>query len=138
MPHLSFDSEGFAKFRANKRPGPIHMLNLVQLRDHADYQDGRTATGAEAYANYGRLSGPVLTRVGGRIVWRGKMEQMLIGPQEKAWDVCFIAEYPDPEAFASMIKDPEYQIAVVHRQASVLDSRLIRMAPSPGGDGFAD
>lgn len=138
MPHLSFDSEGFAKFRANQRPGPIHMLNLVQLRDHADYQDGRTATGAEAYANYGRLSGPVLTRVGGRIVWRGKMEQMLIGPQERAWDVCFIAEYPDPEAFASMIKDPEYQIAVVHRQASVLDSRLIRMAPSPGGDGFAD
>lgn len=139
MSHLSFDAEGFAAFRANTR-GPIHMLNLVRVRDKAEYEDGRQATGAEAYAEYGRLSAPVLAKVGGRIVWRGKMEQMLIGPsaEQEHWDLCFIAEYPSPEAFATMIKDPDYRVAVAHRQAAVLDSRLIRMEPKPVGDGFAD
>jgi len=136
MPHTSFSREGFQAFRAYNRPGPIHMLNLVQLRGQADYQDGRDATGAQAYEEYGRLSAPVLARVGGRIVWRGGMEQMLIGPEEKMWDLCFIAEYPSPEAFAEMIKDPEYREAMVHRQAGVEDSRLIRMKPLPMGMEF--
>ena len=33
--------EAFAAFRADDRPGPIHMLNLVKLRPHAAYPDGR-------------------------------------------------------------------------------------------------
>jgi hypothetical protein len=37
--------EGFAAFRADDRPGAIHMLNLVKLRGHAAYPDGRRATG---------------------------------------------------------------------------------------------
>ena len=138
MPHTSFTREGFAKFRANDRPGPIHMLNLVLLRDKAEYEDGRQATGAEAYAAYGRLSAPVFKRVGGQVVWSGEMEQMLIGPQEKTWDLCFIAEYPEPAAFAEMLKDPEYREAMAHRQAGVLDSRLIRMKPRAAGEGFGE
>lgn len=113
------------------------MLNFVQLRDTAKYEDGTTATGAEAYATYGRLTAPILTRVGGRVIWRGKMEQMLIGPQEKMWDQCFLVEYPEVEAFVTMMKDPEYQAAVPHRQAAVLDSRLIRMQPEETGDRFS-
>jgi len=138
MTHTSFTREGFAEFRAIDRPGPIQMLNLVRLHKQAKYEDGRAATGAEAYAAYGRLSGPVLGRLGGRIVWRGAMEHMLIGPQDETWDLCFIAEYPSPEAFAAMIKDPEYREAMAHRQAGVSDSRLIRMAPLPVGDGFGE
>ena len=42
----------------------------------------------------GHESGPVFTRLGGRIVWQGKFELMLIGPREEHWDHCFIAEYP--------------------------------------------
>ena len=75
--------EVFAQFRDNDRPGPIHMLNLVRLRDRAAYPDGSTATGAEAYAAYGRESGPVFTRLGGRIVWTGGFELTLIGPSHE-------------------------------------------------------
>jgi uncharacterized protein (DUF1330 family) len=138
MSHTSFTREGFAAFRANDRPGPIQMLNFVKLHDRAKYEDGRDASGAEAYASYGRLSGPVLAKVGGSIVWRGTMEQMLIGPQDIMWDLCFIAQYPGPEAFAAMIKDSDYREAMAHRQAAVCDSRLIRMAPLPVGDGFGE
>ncbi|MCM2561013.1 DUF1330 domain-containing protein [Lutimaribacter sp. EGI FJ00015] len=138
MSHTSFTSDAFREFRDNDRPGPIHMLNLVKLRDRAEYDDGRTATGAEAYAAYGRESAPVFERLGGRIVWRGKMEQMLIGPADEAWDLCFIAEYPGPGAFAEMLKDPVYRKAMEHRQAAVADSRLVRMAPITTGGNFAE
>ncbi|MGR3322972.1 MAG: DUF1330 domain-containing protein [Pseudooceanicola sp.] len=138
MAHIGFTGEGFRAFRDLPRKGPIHMLNLVKLRDRAEYEDGREATGAEAYAAYGRESQPVLERLGGRIVWRGRMEYMLIGPESEYWDLCFIAEYPGADAFAEMIKDPDYRKAMVHRQAGCADSRLIRMEPLEAGGNFAE
>jgi uncharacterized protein (DUF1330 family) len=128
--------ETFGAFRENNREGPIHMLNLVKLNEHARYPDGRDATGAEAYAAYGQESEPVFTRLGGRIVWQGKFELMLIGPAGQRWDHCFIAEYPSVSAFVEMIRDPAYREAVKHRQAAVKDSRLVRLAPMTPGKGF--
>jgi len=130
--------EIFAAFRENNREGPIEMLNLVQLRATAKYEDGTKATGAEAYAAYGRESGPVFARLGGRIVWQGKFELMLIGPQSERWDHCFIAQYPSVQAFVEMIRDPVYREAVKHRQAAVEDSRLIRCAQAKAGKGFGE
>ena len=136
--HIDPTKEVFAQFRANDRPGPIHMVNLVKLREQANYADGRKASGAEAYAAYGRDSRPVFQRLGGRIVWQGRFELMLIGPEAEYWDHCFIAEYPSVEAFVEMIRDPVYREAVKHRQAAVEDSRLIRTAPLPVGGGFGE
>jgi uncharacterized protein (DUF1330 family) len=130
--------EVFKQFRDNDRPGPIHMLNLVRLRPRAAYPDGRQATGAEAYAAYGRESGPVFTRVGGKVAWQGRFELMLIGPSDEHWDHCFIAEYPGVAAFVEMIRDPVYREAVKHRQAAVEDSRLIRLKPLPAGKTFGE
>jgi uncharacterized protein (DUF1330 family) len=128
--------ETFAEFRNNDRPGPIDMLNLVRLRERAAYPDGREATGAGAYEAYGRDSGPVFRRLGGRIVWRGAFELMLIGPAQERWDHCFIARYPSVAAFVEMIRDPVYREAVKHRQAAVEDSRLIRLRNVEAGDLF--
>ena len=128
--------ETFAAFRENDRDGLVHMLNLVRLRERAAYPDGREVTGAEAYAAYGRESEPVFARLGGRIVWQGRFELLLIGPGEEHWDHCFIAEYPSVAAFVDMIRDPVYREAVKHRQAAVKDSRLIRTAPLAKGSGF--
>src|ERR1700675_4611563 len=94
MGHIDPTREVFAQFRANDRPGPIHMLNLVRLRKQAAYPDGRQASGAEAYAACGRESGPVFERLGGRIVCQGRVEMVLIGPEEGRLDHCFLAEYP--------------------------------------------
>ncbi len=135
--YTGFTKEIWEAFRADARPGPIQMLNLIKLRERADYPDGRVASGRDAYAEYSRISAPVLERLGGRIVWRGGFELMLIGPQAEAWDICFIAEYPSVGAFAQMMRDPAYHEALPHRQAGVADSRLVRFAPQPGGVNFA-
>jgi uncharacterized protein (DUF1330 family) len=120
------------------------MLNLVRFKDKATYPAdhplGRAnLSGAEAYAHYGHDSGPVFERLGGRIVWRGAMEAMVIGPDGEHWDAIFVAEYPNSGAFMAMVTDPVYRQAVVHRQAAVETSRLIRTAPRETGSGrFAD
>ena len=136
--HIDPTKERFALFREMDRPGPVHMLNLIRLRPVAAYEDGTQATGAEAYAAYGRDSAPVLRDLGGRIVWAGQPELMLIGPADEAWDIAFIAEYPSVAAFVGMLRDPEYRKAVRHRKAAVADSRLIRMRPGVPGVGFGD
>ncbi len=137
MGHIDPTKEVFAQFRESDRPGPIHMLNLVRLRKEADYPDGRKVSGAEAYAAYGRESGPVFERLGGRIVWQGSLIHMLMCIRD-SWDICFIAEYPSVEAFAAMFRDPVYREAVKHRQAAVEDSRLIRHAVLPVGKNFGE
>src|SRR5258707_5632119 len=108
MGYIDPTREVFAQFRANNREGPIHMLNLVRLRREAAYPDGRKATGAEAYAAYGRESGPIFERLGGRIVWQGRVEFVFIGPSEGRLDQCFIAGYPSGAAFAPSIRDSLY------------------------------
>lgn len=138
MDHTSFTKETYLAFKENHRAGPIHMLNLIRLRDKADYEDGREATGAEAYRQYGTISAPVFQRLGGTIIWRGALELMMIGPASEAWDICFIAQYPSVQAFVDMLKDPTYREAMVHRQAAVADSRLVRYLPVDHGSAFAE
>src|SRR3990167_1009215 len=136
--HIDPTKEDFALFKELPRDEPIHMLNLVKLRERAAYADGRQATGLDAYRAYGRESGPVFRRLGGRQVWIGKPQLTLIGPRSERWDIAFIAEYPSGAAFIEMLRDPVYREAVKHRQAAVEDSRLIRMQPGKPGAAFGE
>ena len=134
--YVNPEKEAFRQFRELDSDGPVHMLNLVKLKDSAVYEDGTMVSGKEAYAAYGRESSPVLKKVGGRIFWSGAFELMLIGPQDQTWDIAFIAEYPNPQAFVDMVKDPEYQKAVKHRTAAVATSRLVRFSPKKTSGSF--
>lgn len=130
MSNIDPSREQFDAFKSLPRNTPIMMLNLICLNEQANYKDGRRASGAEAYADYGKHSGPIFARVGGKIIWRGKPEAVLIGPKNEHWDLAFIAQYPNAAAFLEMVTDPDYQAIVYHRQAAVKDSRLIRMGES--------
>lgn len=134
--HVDPERAQFDAFKALPRDTPIHMLNLVRFKDRATYPAdhplaGAGLTGAQAYANYGKDSGAVFQRVGGGIVWRAAMEAMVIGPDGERWDAMFVASYPTSAAFMEMVTDPVYRQAVIHRQAAVETSRLIRCAPNP-------
>jgi uncharacterized protein (DUF1330 family) len=140
--YIDPDRAQFDAFKNLDRDAPLNMVNLVALHDLANYPgDHELAreglTGLDAYRAYGEGSAPVLARVGGAIVWRGAFDCTLIGPSDEDWDVMFIASYPTAHAFLAMISDPEYQTAVVHRQAAVKTSRLIRSTALPVSDGFA-
>lgn len=128
-------------FKAMDRDTPIEMLNLVAFNDLANYPGDHVLArdglkGGEAYALYGKETAPILKKVGGEIIWRAGFELTLIGPGYEVWDAMFIARYPDAKAFLAMVTDPAYQKAVVHRQAAVRTSRLIRTRGGTPGQAF--
>ncbi|WP_170426561.1 DUF1330 domain-containing protein [Ruegeria arenilitoris] len=135
------DRAQFEAFKNLDRDHPIEMLNLVKFRDTAEYPEGHTLadaglTGAQAYGKYGAETAPIIARIGASILWRGEYQTTLIGPQDEEWDEVFIARYPTAHAFLEMVTDPVYRQAVVHRQAAVATSRLVRCAPARGGEAF--
>jgi uncharacterized protein (DUF1330 family) len=120
---------------------PVHMINLLRFRDVAAYRDSdpeanERVVGAEAYRRYGAEAAPHFAKVGGKQLWIGAPELMLIGPQEERWDLAFVAYYPAAQAFVDMLRNPDYQRATRHRTAAVADSRLIRCAGLESGVGF--
>ena len=138
MSHTSFSKETFAAFKSLDRPGPVQLLNLIRLNEVAEYADGQTMCGYDAYETYSRISAPVLARLGGVITWRGRFDMAMIGPEDEAWDICFVAEYPSTNAFIALMRDPTYRQAAVHRQAAVADSRLVSFAPMRLGTEFGE
>ena len=135
------ERQQFETFKGLNRDNPIEMLNLVRFRETAAYPEDHPLfeaglSGAEAYANYGRDTAPIITRLGAQIIWRGQFETVLIGPSDETWDEVFVARYPTAHAFLEMVTDPVYQQAVVHRQAAVKTSRLIRCGEAKTGTTF--
>ena len=133
----------FDAFKALPRDAPIQMLNLIRLRPLADYppdhpDHGKGLTGLDAYRAYGRTSGPIFERLGGRQIWVGRPETVVTGPPDERWDLAFIAEYPSAAAFLAMVTDPDYREHVKHRTAAVEDSRLIRLEPLTPGRSFGE
>ena len=131
----------FDAFKALPRDRPIDMLNLVRYRALAAYPPDHPCaalglTGAQAYARYGEDSGSIFRRVGGSVIWRAVPQLVLTGPDGEAWDTAFVARYPGAHAFLAMVTDADYRLAVIHRQAAVQTSRLIRTAPAEAGEGF--
>ena len=131
----------FEAFKGLPRDEPIHMLNLLLYRALAEYpagheNAGKGWSGRRAYEEYGHTSGPIFRCVGGQIMWRGAFQCMVTGPEDRQWHDGFVAQYPNSAAFFEMIKDPDYQLAVVNRTAALVDSRLIRFKPGEVGGGF--
>lgn len=141
--YIDPDREAWAIFKSLPRDQPIQMLNLIRLKPLAEYPDGhpdhgKGLTGLDAYRAYGRTTAHIFQRLGGRQVWAGKPQVMVTGPQDEAWDLAFIAEYPTSAAFLAMVSDPEYRELVQHRTAGVADSRLLRLEPVEPGEGFGE
>lgn len=125
------DRENWQRFKDLPRDRPIHMLNLIKLRDLAEYPSGHPShgkglTGHEAYAIYKKGFQRVVANDGAAMVWEAPFECVVTGPTSE-WDEIFVMGYPDSATFMKMVRNEEYIRDVVpHRTAAVADSRLIR------------
>ena len=123
--------ENWQRFKDLPRDRPIQMLNLIKLRDWAEYPEdhpdhGVRRTGREAYAIYSDGFQRLVADDGAAMVWKATMECVVTGP-EAEWDEAFVMGYPDSAAFMKMVKNEVYVRDVLpHRTAAVADSRLIR------------
>ncbi|RVW02883.1 DUF1330 domain-containing protein [Rhodococcus xishaensis] len=109
---------------------PIVMLNLLRFRDKAVYSDGRstTLTGREAYQIYATAMQKVVEENGGRFVFGGQIDSLVIGDVEDMWDFCGLVEYPSAADFVRIAMLPEVAEIGVHRTAGLAGQLLIRVA----------
>lgn len=100
---------------------PIRMVNLLKFKTLAQYEDHRECdlTGEEAYAIYSSEVLEHLAKVGGKVIFSGKVRGLLLGEVEELWDAVAIAEYPNRTAMITMFTNQDYLQSHLHRTAGL-------------------
>ena len=114
---------------------PIYMVNLLKFKEKANYPDKRETdlTGEEAYAIYAEEVAGHLEKVGGKPIFGGEVERLMLGEVEDLWDKVAIAMYPSRKAMLQMINDPDYIVSAQHRVAG-LEGQLNIETSLPSSD----
>ena len=111
--------------------GPVVMLNLLRLREVADYSasphlaPGTPISGAAAYDLYVAHTLPLLRKSGGDVIFLGKGGPYFIGPSEEVWDIAMLVRQASLADFAAFAADADYLAGIGHRTAAITDSRLL-------------
>jgi uncharacterized protein (DUF1330 family) len=107
---------------------PVVMLNLLKFAERSGSENGDAGgSGRDSYARYGDRVRSMLENVGGRILWQGRGDSVVIGGDSDDWDAVILVEYPSRRAFMEMTSSPKYQDVSKDRTAGLADSRLIAM-----------
>ena len=120
--------EQFQQLAAASDEGPVVMLNLLKFRD-GNALDG--VAGVEEYRRYGDVALEMIEHQGGRLLWAGTGDQILIGDPAGDWDAVLLVEYPSRAAFIEMVSTPEYLEAHAHRERALERTVVIACTPAP-------
>jgi uncharacterized protein (DUF1330 family) len=121
--------EQFAALMTAPDEGPVVMLNLLKFKSTATSGD---ATGGQEYRRYGDAAVEMIEARGGKVLWTGRADQILIGDPEADWDAVLLVQYPSRAAFVEMVTTPEYDKAHQHREAGLERTIVIACTPQLG------
>lgn len=126
--------ENIQAFLAGKEE-PIVMVNLLKFREKASYADGRETelTGRQAYQLYANEMRKLVEESGGRFIFAGGVESLLLGEVEELWDVVALVEYSSPQALVKIASSSPFQEIEVHREAGLAGQ--LNLAVRSGGLG---
>ena len=138
--------EQFIEFAHGSREGEVVMINLLHFARpdgepapegrgadadaDADAGKGTGTSGAGAYREYSDQVVKMVEARGGKVVWTGRPEHVLIGDSEADdWDLVALVSYPSRAAFIDMVTSPKYEEAHTHRERGL--DRTVLMACEP-------
>ena len=84
---------------------PVVMVNLLSFKAHAD-EDNAGMTGQESYMRYGGNMRKFVESKGGRFIWSGRVDSMVIGESDADFQVIALVEYPSRKAFIEIASSP--------------------------------
>jgi uncharacterized protein (DUF1330 family) len=122
MSTIKPNRDQFLELMSSTDTGPVVMLNLLKFKSQSSDGDG---TGAAAYARYGDAAVEMVEARGGKVLWMGRADQVLIGDTGDEWDSVALVQYPSRAAFVEMVTTPEYEQAHEHRESGLERTVLI-------------
>ncbi len=139
--------EQFSEFAHGRRDGEVVMINLLHFArtdDDAQKEAAAAATGAHAYRDYSDQVVKMVEARGGKVIWTGRPEHVLIGdPAADSWDLVALVSYPSRTAFIDMVTSPNYEEAHADRERGLDRTVLLACEPvlnalaRPDGNGAA-
>ena len=124
------DANAVALFTRNLN-GPLVMLNLLRLREVADYSQHpelaptSEISGREAYDKYVAHTLPFLEASGGQLLYLGVGGNYFIGPEGEGWDLAMMVQQNSVQDFIAFASNEDYMKGIGHREAAVWDSRIL-------------
>lgn len=93
-------SEQIQTLLADPDDRPVVMLNLLRFKPRAD---GDETSGQASYERYATAMRALVESEGGRFLWAGTVDSLVIGPPEaEGFDVVGIVEYPSRRKFVEI------------------------------------
>ena len=117
--------------------GDVVMLNLLRLRDIADYSatpqlaPDEPIGGAEAFERYVAHTLPYLEASGGSLLFIGEGGPFFIGPEGERWDRAMLVRQSSVQNFIAFASHEGYLAGYGHRLAAIADSRLLPLVQMP-------
>lgn len=114
--------------RGTDDKSPIVIFNLLKLKKVVEV-NGEKVSGKEAYKKYALPATKIAWRCGGQVLWMGKVNFTLIGPEDEKWDQGIMLSFPSRAHFLRMQNAPDYALLKSHREAAIETSRLLELRP---------
>jgi uncharacterized protein (DUF1330 family) len=121
---IEVDERAVEAMLAEDPGGPVVMLNLLRFRP-----DG----GRDSYRRYAEALGPAINaRYGVQVEYLGDGGHAVVAEDGQAWDMVLLVRYPSRQAFAAMIRDPDYRAVSHLRSEALVESVLQPTVPLSG------
>jgi len=107
---------------------PVVMLNLLKFNSRAEGDE--SLSGADAYGKYAVKMKKFVESKGGRFLWVGRADSMVIGDTDEEFDVVALVEYPSRKAFVEIATSQHVQEIGKDRSAGLEHQWLIACTAS--------
>jgi len=101
---------------------PITMVNIIRFKSHVEEEK---ASGEDIYSRYSVNALSFLKEAGGKVIWKGTVQNTIIGSDEDMPHIIILVTYPSPDHFLNMISNPSYQKISKDRTISIEYGGLI-------------
>jgi len=110
---------------------PVVMVNLLSFKDRAD-GGNEGMSGVESYRLYGEKMREFVESKGGRFIWSGRVDSMVIGESDADFEVIALVEYPSRKAFVEIATSAHVREIGEDRAKGLEGQWLIATTSNPG------
>ncbi len=109
---------------------PVVMLNLLRFKPEAS--DANGLSGRESYLRYAAEMRKIVESRGGRFVWSGSVDSVVIGSSDPGWHAVGLVEYPSRKVFVEIATSKEVATISGPRSAGLEGQWLIATTANAG------